>query len=118
MRAQFSTLTQVLQSQYPPPSPAVETTEYDVDHLKLRVYCPKGLSAGTSLPVGVFSHAGGLVMGNLDSEDPLCRAIVENTGAIVVSVDYRLAPEYKCPAQLEDMLTALQWVAHYPSSSM
>ncbi|KIV88438.1 hypothetical protein PV10_08121 [Exophiala mesophila] len=106
MRAQFNGLVEALGPQYPPPSTAVHATEHDVDGLKLRIYTPESLASGTSLPVGVFAHAGGLVMGSLDSEDALCRDIVENTGGIKVSVDYRLAPENKSPAQLEDMLTA------------
>lgn len=113
MRAQFNGLVQALAPQYPPPSPEVQTADHDVDSLKLRVYTPRALSSEDSMPVGIFSHGGGYVMGNLDSEDRFCRAIVENTGTIIISVDYRLAPEHKSPAQLEDMLTALQWVGNY-----
>lgn len=111
MRAQFNGLAEALGPQYPPPSPAVQTTEYAVNGLKVRVYSLKASSPEIPQPVGIYSHGGGYVMGSLDSEDPLCRAIVENSGAIIVSVDYRLAPEYKSPTQLEDVLIALQWVA-------
>ncbi|KAK5263030.1 hypothetical protein LTR96_011529 [Exophiala xenobiotica] len=88
MRAQFNGLVQALAPQYLPPSPEVQTADHDVDSLKLRVYTPRALSSEDSMPVGIFSHGGGYVMGNLDSEDRFCRAIVENTGTIIVSVDW------------------------------
>lgn len=117
MRGQFDRLVEELTPQCPPPSPAVQKTEYEINDLKLRVYSTKALSPSISRPVAIFAHPGGFVMGNLDSEDPVCCAIVENTGTVVISVDYRLAPEYKCPAQLDDMLSVLQWAPYCPYHS-
>lgn len=112
MRAQFGGLGEALASQYPPPSSAVRAVDQDIDGLKLRIYSPTACSNEVKLPVGVFAHGGGYVMGGLNSEDPLCRAIVEHANVIVVSVDYRLAPEHKSPAQLQDMSKALHWVGY------
>ena len=63
-----------------------------------------------TLPVVVFFHGGGFVMGTLDTHEPYCRALAAEAGAIVVSVDYRLAPENKFPAGVEDSLAATEWV--------
>ena len=77
--------------------------------LPVRIYTP-GV-ATTALPIIVYFHGGGWVVGNLDSHDNLCRALAAKTDAIVVSVDYRLAPESTFPAALDDAAAALQWVA-------
>lgn len=110
MREQYHVLGRMLASQSPPPSTAVLAADRDIDGLKLRIYTPKHAESGDFLPVGVFAHAGGLAMGDVDSEDSLCRAVAEKTPSIIVSVNYRLAPEHKSPAQLEDMVNALKWV--------
>jgi versiconal hemiacetal acetate esterase len=65
---------------------------------------------GKKLPVGVYYHGGGYLVGNLDSEDAWCRVIAKATPAIIVSVDYRLSTTAKLPAQLEDSVTAFKWV--------
>jgi acetyl esterase len=57
----------------------------------------------------VFAHGGGFVFCDLDTHDGICRAMANGVGAIVVSVDYRLAPEHTCPAALDDALVALTW---------
>lgn len=67
--------------------------------LPLRVYTPEGPGP---FPVLVYFHGGGWVIGNLDTHDRLCRALARRTPCLVVSVDYRLAPEHKFPAALED----------------
>lgn len=74
----------------------------------VRIYHPG--SGGTPLPVVVFFHGGGFVLCSLDSHDGLCRALASGTGAVVVSVDYRLAPEHPAPAAVEDAGAALAWV--------
>jgi acetyl esterase len=85
----------------------------------LRIYTPtevdESLAHGSSglLPALVYFHGGGLVAGNLDTHDPICRALSNATGCVLVSVDYRLAPEHPFPAGLNDCWAALQWVAEH-----
>lgn len=55
-------------------------------------------------------HGGGYILGDLESEDALCRTFSEQTSSILISVEYRLAPEHKHPAQLKDSLTVFEWV--------
>ena len=62
-------------------------------------------------PTVVFYHGGGWVLGTLDSIDPVCREIARRGEVVVVSVDYRLAPEQPFPAPLDDAYAALEWVA-------
>lgn len=75
--------------------------------LPIRVYVP-----GTDAPQPVLCwfHGGGFVLGGLDSHDPTCRLLAEETGYVVVSVDYRLAPEHPFPAGLKDCCAAVDWV--------
>src|SRR5947209_6436024 len=61
-------------------------------------------------PILVYFHGGGWVLGSLDSDDPLCRDLCVRTDAIVVSVNYRHAPEARFPAAAEDAFAAVQWV--------
>lgn len=74
----------------------------------VRLYTPE--SAGPH-PVIVYFHGGGFVIGNLETVDAACRDLVANTGHVVVSVDYRLAPEHPFPAAAHDCIDAVQWVA-------
>ncbi|MBT3532425.1 MAG: alpha/beta hydrolase [Rhodospirillaceae bacterium] len=79
------------------------------DDLAIRIYTP--VVASKSLGVAVFFHGGGWVIGSLNSHDHMCRYLAQGAGCIVVAVDYRLAPEYKFPAGLEDCIAATRWVA-------
>src|SRR5436190_3276930 len=76
--------------------------------IPIRIYTPQG---GGPFPVLVFFHTGGWQVGYLDTQDPLCRRITNRAGCIVVSVDYRLAPEHPFPAAVEDSYAATRWVA-------
>lgn len=73
-----------------------------------RVYTPR--PGEPARAVIVFFHGGGFVAGSLDSHDPLCRFVARYTGATVVSVDYRLAPEHAFPCGVEDAVAAFRWV--------
>jgi acetyl esterase len=80
-------------------------------NLKLRVYRGAGTRADEALPCLLFLHGGGWVIGNLDSHDRLCRKLANQARICVVAVDYRLAPEHRFPAGLDDCLAALKWIA-------
>jgi acetyl esterase len=75
-----------------------------------RVYRPASTPLGDPPPVVVWYHGGGWVIGDLDTADSTCRALANATGAVVVSVDYRLAPEHPFPAAVDDCEAALEWV--------
>jgi acetyl esterase len=78
--------------------------------IPVRVFRP---GAATGLPVVLWFHGGGWVTGNLDTHDQLGRLLADHVGAVVVSVDYRLAPEAKFPAAADDCLAAYTWaLAH------
>ncbi|MEU9119865.1 alpha/beta hydrolase [Streptomyces sp. NPDC048506] len=84
-------------------------TDADGPAVPLRLYRPTG--APGPLPVVLFFHGGGFVLGDLDSGDRNCAHICVETGALVIAVDYRLAPEHPCPAAVTDAWTALRWTA-------
>jgi acetyl esterase/lipase len=75
----------------------------------LRIYRPRRQVGACG--VVLYCHGGGFVLGDLDAYDSVCRTICFESGSIVVSVDYRLAPEHPFPAAVEDCLAALTWVA-------
>ncbi|RPA02541.1 alpha/beta hydrolase [Gordonia sp. OPL2] len=78
--------------------------------LPVRIYQPAPDSSTASLPAIVFAHGGGFVFCDLDTHDDLCRAMANGVGAVVISVDYRLAPEHRWPAAANDVAAAIGWV--------
>jgi acetyl esterase len=78
--------------------------------IPLRSYAPAG-AGEEPLPTLVFCHGGGFVIGDLDTHDGLCRTLCKESGARVIAVDYRLAPENKFPAAVDDAWAALSWIA-------
>ena len=78
------------------------------DMLPARIYTPEG--AATGLPVILYIHGGGWVIGDLDSYDATPRALAAKTKALVVSVHYRLAPEHRFPAAHDDTAAAYAWM--------
>src|SRR5947209_8296870 len=78
--------------------------------LPLRIYIPAGIGP---FPMLVDFHSGGGVMGDLETEDALCRRLTNQSGWLIISVAYRLAPEYKFPTGLEECYSAICWVAEH-----
>jgi acetyl esterase/lipase len=76
--------------------------------IPIRIYTPEGRAP---FPALVYFHGGGWVIGSLETHDPLCRHLANATRCVVVSVDYRLAPEHPYPASSEDAYAATRWVA-------
>lgn len=77
-----------------------------------RIYRPR---IGAALPVLLYFHGGGWVVGSLDTHDRIMRLLAEKSGALVLGVDYRLAPEHKFPAAHDDALAALRHAIHHGS---
>lgn len=78
----------------------------------VRIYTPSQRSIGL-LPALVYFHGGGWVLGTLDTHDNVCRKLANQTPCVVIAVDYRLAPEHKFPAAVEDADAAVVWVAEH-----
>jgi acetyl esterase len=103
----------------PPPEvlPAMRIEERtvgygDVNDIPVRIYWPP-IAEHDNLPVVVFYHGGGWAIGDLDTHDAMARAHAVGAEAIVVSVDYRLAPEHPYPQGIEDSWAALRWVGEH-----
>ena len=79
----------------------------------VRIYTPEGSGP---FPVLVWFHGGGWVLGDLDNSDGVSRHLTVTAGVVVVSVDYRLAPETKFPGPVEDCYSATKWVAENAAS--
>ena len=76
-----------------------------------RSYRPRGSQAGQVLPGLVYFHGGGFVIGDLDTHDVLCRELSNASGCAVISVDYRMGPEARFPAAVDDCLAVTRWVS-------
>src|SRR3569832_2137830 len=80
--------------------------------IPLRVYTPVA-SGSAALPAIIYFLGGGFVVGDLDCYDGLCRALANESGCRVVSVDYRLAPEFPFPAAVDDCFAAAEWIEEH-----
>jgi acetyl esterase len=79
--------------------------------IAIRAYRPQGAKPADVLPALVYYHGGGWVIGDLDTHDVVCRQLANGARCAVFSVDYRLAPEARFPAAVDDCVAATQWVA-------
>ena len=98
----------------PPALESVKPLSIPAPHgtIPARIYTPKMLRKNNGLaPCLVFFHGGGWVIGDLDTHDVVCQKLAHEGELIVISVDYRLAPEHKFPAAADDAITATKWVA-------
>lgn len=97
------------------PPPIGEARDIEVDTggttLRLRRYDPAAVD-GLARAAVLFVHGGGCVLGDIETHDVLCRTLCHDTGATLLSLDYRLAPEHPFPAAVEDTAAALLWLSH------
>lgn len=77
----------------------------------VRIYWPRGIDTKAPMPMLLFLHGGGFVLGDIETHDSITRYLCEKADAIVISVDYRLAPENPFPAGIEDCYAALEWAS-------
>jgi acetyl esterase len=104
----------VVSNPEPPDLEKVEPLSIPAPHgsIPARLYTPKKLrKTGGLAPCLVFFHGGGWVIGDLDSHDVVCRILADQGQLIVISVDYRLAPEHRFPAAVDDSIAATKWIA-------
>ena len=85
--------------------------ELRIGAVPARMYCP----AAEPTPLVVYLHGGGWTIGNLESHDRMCRRLADGSGAAVLAIGYRLAPEHPWPASVDDTVAALRWVASAPA---
>ena len=98
----------------PPELKSAEPLSIPAPHgtIPARIYTPKTLRQKDGLAAClVFFHGGGWVIGNLDTHDVACRQLAHEGELIVISVDYRLAPEHRFPAAVDDAIIATKWIA-------
>jgi acetyl esterase len=104
----------------PDPPPVTEVLALEAKGpagpIPLRLYRGQGVPRGGMQPALIYFHGGGWVIGDLESHDQVCRTLANAVPCIVVAVDYRLAPEHKFPAAVEDAIAATQWVADNAAS--
>ena len=97
-----------------PPPQMAKVEERHIDgpggEIRLRLYTPEGSGP---FPLMMFFHGSGFVLCSLDTHDGMCRNLAAGIGCVVVSVDYRLAPEHKFPKGLDDCLAATRWAADH-----
>ena len=88
-----------------------EVRDLRIGELPARLYRP----ATGPVPLVVYLHGGGWTIGSLESHDRMCRRLADGSGAAVLAIDYRLAPEHPWPASVDDTVAALRWVASGPA---
>jgi acetyl esterase len=108
LRQQLRTMV-MLMDEPAPPLPRIEDIRIPgpAGDIPARVYAP---SVGAPLPAVMYFHGGGWVQGDLETHHGLCARLAQRAGVLVVAVDYRLAPEHKFPAAVEDCMAAYRWI--------
>ena len=81
--------------------------------LRARLYIPTERTGADPAPTMLFIHGGGWMYGDLESHDPTCRFLAEQSGVQILAIDYRLAPEHKFPAAVEDCQAAYRWLVDH-----
>lgn len=109
MRTMYAGLVEALLPLMPPMPEGVDVVEGEVDGVKYRTYTPQGSDG--PFPIALWTHGGGYMLGDLNADHFLCLVVALQTKSAVVNVDYRLAPEHKWPAQLDDGLKLYKWVS-------
>lgn len=111
MRALMKTRTRRLAAEPPAVGRILDrTVTTQTNRVPVRMYYPAD-GSGRPLPAYIYSHGGGFVVGDLDMVETICRTICRDAGVVVVSIDYRLAPEHPFPAGLEDVIAAARWIS-------
>lgn len=111
MRSAYALSTAIYKHPTPPLDSIANLMIPGAHHsLPIRVYRPRNKTK-SALPVMVFFHGGGWVVGNLNTHDHMCRYLAAHSGWVVIAVDYRLAPEHPFPAGIEDACSATRWIA-------
>jgi len=108
-RAVYNKAAEVLE---PPRAPLARVQDVtlpgaDGSALPARLYAP----SHARLPVLLYLHGGGFVIGGLETHDSLCRQLAQRSGGAVLALDYRLAPEHRFPTAVEDAWAAMRWLA-------
>jgi acetyl esterase len=103
---------------FTPPQAHVNDTTLKFNNVEVavRVYYPTRRSMRGMQPVTIYYHGGGFVLGSVEEYHSMTSKLARVTGQIIVSVDYRLAPEHSFPAAVNDCYAVLQWMQHYGSS--
>ncbi len=81
--------------------------------LRARLYIPTERTGADPAPTMLYIHGGGWMYGDLESHDPACRFLAESSGVQLLAIDYRLAPEHKFPAAVEDCQAAYRWLVDH-----
>jgi acetyl esterase len=101
----------------PAPCDVASVSELQADGpagpIPIRLFRPLGSEADAALPLLVYFHGGGWVIGDLDTHDTLCRELANGAGCAVASVDYRLGPEHRFPAAVDDCIAATRWLRRH-----
>ena len=115
-RAAYVAATEVLEL---PRAPLARTEDFDIPGadgmpLRARLYA----ASADRLPILLYLHGGGFTIGNFDTHDSLCRQLARRSGAAVVALDYRLAPEHRFPCAVLDAWAAMHWLAGPAAQSL